>query len=58
MKTPVLESLSNRVVKYRTANVMKKQILLSVNFRIQEKEKQKIHFTNADTSKERICARL
>ena len=29
---------------------MKKQVLLSVHFRNQGKEKQKIHFTNANTN--------
>ena len=32
---------------------MKKQVLLSVCFRIQGKEKQKIHFTNADANNEK-----
>ena len=29
---------------------MKKQVLLSVHFQSQEKEMQKIHFTNANTN--------
>ena len=33
---------------------MKKQVLLSVRFQIQGKEKQKIHFTNADTNNEKV----
>ena len=33
---------------------MKKQVLLYVRLRIQGKEKQKIHFTNADTNNENI----
>ena len=31
---------------------MKKQVLLSLRFRIQGKEKQKIHFTHANTNNE------
>ena len=34
---------------------MKKQVLLSVCFRIQGKKKQKIHFTNANTNNEKKC---
>ena len=33
---------------------MKKQVLLSVGFRIQGKEKQKMHFTNANTDNEKV----
>ena len=33
---------------------MKKQVLLSVRFRIQGKEKQKMHFTNANTDNEKV----
>ena len=32
----------NDKIKNRTANVMKKQVLLSVRFQVQGKEKQKI----------------
>ena len=35
---------------------MKKQVLLSLRFRIQGKEKQKINFTNANTNNESISA--
>ena len=34
---------------------MRKQVLLSVCFRIQGKEKQKIHFANANTNNEKKC---
>ena len=34
---------------------MEKQVLLSVHFRIQGKEKQKIHFINANTNNEKMC---
>ena len=33
---------------------MKKQVLWSVCFGIQGKEKQKIHFTNANTNNEKV----
>ena len=33
---------------------MKKQVFLPVSFQILGKEKQKIHFTNADTNNEKI----
>ena len=33
---------------------MKKQLLLFVPFRIQGKEKQKMHFTNANTNNEKV----
>ena len=42
------------VVKNRPANVIKKQVLLPVGFRIQGQEKQKIHFINVDTNNEKV----
>ena len=33
---------------------MKKQVLLSISFRIQGKEKQKIHSANANTNNEKV----
>ena len=39
-------------LKIRTTKAIKKQVLLSLHFRIQGKEKQKIHFINANTNKE------
>ena len=41
-------------VKNRPANVIKKQVLLPVGFRIQGQEKQKIHFINVDTNNEKV----
>ena len=42
------------VVKNRPANAIKKQVLLSVGFRIQGQEKQKIHFIiNVDNNNEK-----
>ena len=38
----------------RQMQFLKKQILLSVHFRIQEKEMQKIHFTNANRNNEKV----
>ena len=37
-----------RIVKNRTENVMKKQVLFFVRFRIQGKKKQKIDFMSAN----------
>ena len=33
---------------------LKEKVVLSVSFRIQGKEKQKIHFTNANTNNEKV----
>ena len=33
---------------------MKKQVLLSLRFSVQRKEKQKVHFTNANTNNEKV----
>ena len=33
---------------------MKKQVLFSVRFRIQGKEKQKLHFTNANRNNDKL----
>ena len=42
------------VVKNKPANVIQKQVLLSVGFRIQGQEKQKIYFINVDTNNEKV----
>ena len=42
------------IVKNRAANVIKKQVLLSVHFRDRGKEKQKVHFTKTSTNKEKV----
>ena len=44
---------NKRIVKNRTANVIF-LVLLSVHFQIQGKEKQKIHFTNANRKNEKV----
>ena len=38
----------------RQIQFLKKQVLASVRFRIQEKEKQKIHFTKAETNSQKV----
>ena len=40
------------------ANVIKKQVLLFVRFRIQGKEKQKIHFTNVNTNNKKVLSAI
>ena len=42
------------VVKNKPANVIQKQVLLSVGFRIQGQEEQKIYFINVDTNNEKV----
>ena len=42
------------VVKNKPANVIQKQVLLSVGFRTQGQEKQKIYFINVDTNNEKV----
>ena len=51
------EKMRNNYEQFKTERQMqclKEKVVLSVSFRIQGKEKQKIHFTDANTNNEKV----